>query len=65
MCYLSRKPLPIAQVTYVKYLGLIVDDKLNWPGHIVNHKNKIVPMLGVLYRCSRYLKNYYLKLDVQ
>lgn len=25
-------------------------DKLNWSGHIENFKNKILPLLGALYR---------------
>lgn len=41
-----------------KYLGLIVDDKLNWDSHIEHIiKNKLVPMIGVLYRCSNFLNN--------
>lgn len=45
----------IAQLPHVKYLGIIVDDKHNWSGLIENPKNKIVPLLAVLYRCLWYL----------
>lgn len=47
--------IPIAQGTQVNYLGLIVDDILNWSDHIQNLKSKIIPMLGALCRCSKYL----------
>ena len=47
----------ISKVSVTKYLGLIIDDKLNWKNHIEKLVNKIVPMLGALYRCQSYLND--------
>ena len=38
-----------------KYLGLVVDEKLNWSKHINKLYNKLTPMIGALYRCNAYL----------
>jgi hypothetical protein len=40
----------IEQVKSFKYLGLIIDQKLNWSDHIEYVKNKISPIIGILYR---------------
>lgn len=47
----------IKQVSYTKYLGLIIDEKLNWSKHLEHINNKIVPMLGALARCAAYLNH--------
>ena len=39
---------PIDQVNSANFLGVIVDDKLNWKEHIKNVKLKIARCIGVL-----------------
>ena len=36
----------IAKATVTKYLGLVVDEKLNWSNHIKTLYNKLTPMVG-------------------
>lgn len=47
----------INEVTNTKYLGLILDNTLNWKMHLEHIKTKIIPMIGQLYRCRNYLSN--------
>ena len=47
----------LSQVQTTKYLGLIINEKLNWSEHIKKLNNKIIPMLGALHRCAKYLNN--------
>ena len=53
----------IAEVKYVKYLGILVDSKLTWKFHIDNLAKKISRAIGVMFkiRCfciKRYFKKY-------
>ena len=54
--------IPIKNTNLNKYLGLVVDDKLNWENHLVYLQQKIIPLMGALHRCAEYLneKNKYL-----
>ena len=45
----------IERVNQYKYLGLIIDDKLNWKAHIQHLKSKLSKALGLLFRVRRYL----------
>lgn len=47
--------MQLSQVHTTKYLGLILDDKLNWNSHIDSLVKKIIPMLGALHRCTKFL----------
>ena len=38
-----------------KYLGLIIDNKLNWSAHISNVKNKVSKCVGILLKARTYL----------
>ena len=49
------KNSPIEQVSQYKYLGLIIDNKLNWKAHIQYLKSKLSKALGLLFRVRRYL----------
>ena len=42
----------LAKVTVTKYLGLVVDKKLNWSNHLNKLYNKLSAMMGALYRCN-------------
>ena len=39
----------------LKYLGVIIDHKLNWTQHIAHVKNKISKGIGIMYRALAYL----------
>ena len=45
----------LIQVDYVKYLGVIIDYKLNWIEHIASVKNKISKGIGIMYKARQYL----------
>ena len=38
-----------------KYLGLIIDNKLNWSAHISHVKNKVSKCVGILLKAGTYL----------
>ena len=37
-----------------KYLGVIIDYKLNWTQHIAHVRNKISKGIGIMYRAKKY-----------
>ena len=39
----------------LKYLGVIIDYKLNWTQHIAHAKNKISKGIGIMYRARNFL----------
>ena len=43
-------------VTTTKYLGVIIDNKLNWTCHILYIKNKISKTIGLFYKMRHYLE---------
>ena len=45
----------IERVEHTKFLGVTIDDKLNWWYHIKNIKNKIAKGIGVIYKARRLL----------
>ena len=44
------------KVTSIKYLGVIIDHKLNWIEHISYVKNKISKGIGILYKARQFLE---------
>ena len=46
----------IKQETTMKFLGIMLDENLNWKAHIHYVENKISRDLGILYK-ARYLLN--------
>lgn len=58
----SLNDISIDQVHHVKYLGVLVDEKLNWNLHIDNMLKKIGQMVGFLGRLRRFLSESVLKL---
>nr|CAH7713322.1 unnamed protein product [Callosobruchus chinensis] len=46
---------PLEQVSKIKYLGLVVDDKLSWTQHINKINDKIVAMISIIFKCRNYL----------
>ena len=45
----------LEQVTFTKFLGVIIDDKLTFDRHIVYTKNKISKGLGIIIKARKYL----------
>ena len=45
----------------LKYLGVIIDHRLNWTQHISHVKNKISKGIGIMYRARTYLTKNSLK----
>ena len=45
----------------LKYLGVIIDHRLNWSQHITHVKNKVSKFIGIMYRAIRYLTKSSLK----
>ena len=45
----------IERVHHTKFLGVIIDDKLNWSFHINATKNKIAKGIGVIYKARKLL----------
>lgn len=51
--YLSYNQFQISQVYKTKYLGLNINNKLDWKDHIEHVVKRISPMAGMLWRLSR------------
>ena len=45
----------------LKYLGIIIDHKLNWTSHIAHVKNKISKGVGIMLKARNYVTNKCLK----
>ena len=43
------------KVNSAKYLGVIIDDNLNWIDHIVYIKNIISKGIGIMYKANNFL----------
>ena len=49
------KNQPIERVTEFNFLGLTIDEHLNWNAHIQKISNKIAKSIGIINRLKRYL----------
>ena len=47
----------IAQVQEIKFLGILIDDKMTWKSHINYISNKISKSIGILYKVRHVLSN--------
>ena len=52
----------LTKVNSIKYLGIIVDHKLNWLDHITYVKPKISKGIGIMYKAWKYLNKNSLKI---
>ena len=52
----------IERVTQFNFLGLTIDENLNWQAHIQKVSNRISRALGVLSKVKRYLPKHILRL---
>ena len=44
----------LTKVNSIKYLGIIVDHKLNWLNHITYVRAKISKGIGIMYKARKY-----------
>ena len=47
----------LERVTCTKFLGVFLDEKLNWVQHVNHVANKISKGLGMMGRCRKFLSN--------
>ena len=59
-CLIGANSIPI--VGKIKYLGFIIDNKLNFHDHMLAICNKLRSCNGILYRLSRFIPTFYLRL---
>ena len=52
---ISVNSKPLTRVTKVKFLGVIVDEKLSWKPHIGYISRKISKSLGIMYKIRKYV----------
>ena len=50
----------IQEVTYTKFLGVILDNNLTWKKHVHHTASKIAKCIGVICKARQYLNNDYL-----
>lgn len=50
----------IRQVNHTKFLGVTIDETLNWEYHLANINNKLSKNIGILYRIKSSLPTYVL-----
>ena len=41
----------------LKYIGVIIDDKITWIPHMTNVKNKVSYGIGILFKARNFLKS--------
>ena len=44
---------PIHRVTHCKFLGVLIDEKLNWKYHVLHLKIKLSKVIGIMYRARK------------
>ena len=47
--------IPLKQVQKIKFLGVIINDKLTWDDHKKLVHSKICKTLGIIYKCKKYM----------
>ncbi len=46
---------PVNEAKSIKFLGVIIDNKLNWNEHIIYIKNKISKSIGIIYKTRKFV----------
>ena len=54
---LTMDSLPLKQVSSIKFLGVLINDKLTWDCHKQLICNKISKTLGILHKCKNVMNN--------
>ena len=52
---ISLNNVDIKRVEYVKYLGVLLDNKLNWKAHVSNLCSKLSRVYGIFYKLRHYV----------
>ena len=52
---ISLNNVDIKRVEYVKYLGVLLDNKLNWKAHVSNLCSKLSRVCGFFYKLRHYV----------
>ena len=55
---LSIGDMEIEEVLFTKFLGILMDNKLNWKEHICMIKTKLAKSNAIIYRASKYLDTF-------
>jgi len=55
-CYLA---ISTDSMCAAKFLGVLIDEKLNWKDHITNVKSKVSKSIAILYKCSQVIDSVY------
>ena len=42
-------------MTHVKFLGVVIDDELNWEAHVKHLKSKLCAAIVIIKRIKRYI----------
>ena len=50
---IATNGISINRVRVAKFLGVLIDEKLNWKNHIANVKSKLSKSTAILYKCSQ------------
>ena len=53
--YIQMNILNIERKSYIKYLGIYLDEHLNWKSQITYVNNKTAKNLGIFYMLQHYL----------
>ena len=59
-CKLSISNDEIHQVSHTKFLGVMIDNKLNWDFHINYIKSKIAKAVGIISKARKFISSRYL-----
>ena len=54
--------ITLTKISFIKYLGVIVDNKLTEIDHITYVKNKIFKVIGIMCKARRYLNKVIFKI---
>ena len=47
----------LEEVQTIRFLGIIINNRLNWSDHKLHIKTKICKSIGILYNCRKFLKH--------
>ena len=62
-CTLNLSDKKVKKVDHVKFLGVVIDDELNWEAHVKHLKSKLCAALVIIKRIKRYiLKSEYINI---
>ena len=59
--YIQMNILNIERKSYIKYLGIYLDEHLNWKSQITYVNNKAAKNIGIFYKLRHYLNIHMLK----